>query len=300
MERENLCLLARKYLKSMILIDQFSPQTITAYSKDLEQFLGANEVRTILYGPEAGIEPRPVAAKSMQVLIRQAHTLWGKLAPASINRKVSVIKSFLGWLYKERWLEEDLTPYILAPKVPLKLPHFISVDEIGALLASTGSSHGNSTVRLLILLLYGGGLRVSEACGLSWKNIDLSRPSMVVSGKGGRARQIVMPDICWIELKRHRSLDEFVFGAQPLSPRKAYQLIRDAGTRAGLSKPLNPHALRHSFATHLLSGGADLRVIQELLGHRSLAATQKYTHLSVDHLARILEERHPLGDRKKD
>ena len=103
----------------------------------------------------------------------------------------------------------------------------------------------------------------------------------------------------WFALEALPRTGEYVFGGDTAwSPRKAFERVREAGARAGLLKPLHPHALRHSFATHLLTSGADLRVLQELLGHRSLAATQKYTHLSLDHLARALEKHHPLSASK--
>ncbi|HWU44604.1 MAG TPA: tyrosine-type recombinase/integrase, partial [Bdellovibrio sp.] len=94
------------------------------------------------------------------------------------------------------------------------------------------------------------------------------------------------------------SFEEFVFGEEALSQRRAYEMVRQSGVRAGLLKPLHPHALRHSFATHLLSSGANLRTLQELLGHESLQATEKYTHLGIDQLARTMEQLHPLGKGK--
>jgi integrase/recombinase XerC/integrase/recombinase XerD len=152
---------------------------------------------------------------------------------------------------------------------------------------------------VLLLLLYGGGLRVSEACGLRWKDLITSARSIRVEGKGGRERMVALPELCWKELQGlERSATYVLGGDQALSTRQAYQWVREAGESADLLKPLHPHALRHSYATHLLSSGADLRVLQELLGHRSLAATQKYTHMSLDHLARVMENHHPLSASK--
>lgn len=151
-------------------------------------------------------------------------------------------------------------------------------------------------VRALILLLYGGGLRVSEACALQWKDLVEGARSLRIRGKGGRERVVAVPERTWEALTALKREGATVFNG--LGERKAYEWVRQAGARAGLLKPLHPHALRHSYATHLLTSGADLRVLQELLGHRSLAATQKYTHLSLDHLARSLEKHHPLSASK--
>jgi integrase/recombinase XerC/integrase/recombinase XerD len=155
-------------------------------------------------------------------------------------------------------------------------------------------------VRAMILLLYGGGLRISEACSLRWSDMEMAgERSLRVAGKGGRQRVVTVPELTWSALQALPHEGRFVFGGEcELSSRKAYEWVRQAGARAGLLKPLHPHALRHSYATHLLSSGADLRVLQELLGHRSLAATQKYTHLSLDHLARAMEKHHPLSASK--
>ena len=148
---------------------------------------------------------------------------------------------------------------------------------------------------VLILLLYGGGLRVSEACHISWADIYSHKLEIRVLGKGGKMRIQALPSFCFTQINKMPRIGKFIFGEKPLNSRKAYHIVNLWGKKAGLLKPLHPHALRHSYATHLLSSGADLRVLQELLGHSSLNATQKYTHLNLDQLARSLELNHPLG-----
>jgi integrase/recombinase XerC/integrase/recombinase XerD len=112
-------------------------------------------------------------------------------------------------------------------------------------------------------------------------------------------RLVTLPELVWKSLRTLSVTGAYVFGGEaPLNPRVAYSIVQAAGKKAQLLKPLHPHALRHSFATHLLTSGADLRVLQELLGHKSLLATQKYTHLSLDHLARSMEKHHPLSASK--
>jgi site-specific recombinase XerD len=337
--RPKLAVLATKYLKHLRFAKDASHHTSKSYAKDLTQFLQPLGIKTILYGeeslngsfkdeqpeePDDGVSG-PVDSAHIKELIRAAQDLWRPLSPASRNRKLACVKSFLKWMYQEGFLDEELGAQVIAPKVPHRLPHFIAVDEVMALLkalrerraeAGTGGADSGQAARdlALVLLLYGGGLRVSEACGLKWAALDARARTARVLGKGGRERLVVLPPLTWKALERLRpqagagdaradtraavsgaSAGKYVFGEKPLSTRVAYQIVRDAGARAGLVKPLNPHALRHSYATHMLSSGSDLRVLQELLGHTSLAATQRYTHLSVDHLARALEEHHPLS-----
>ncbi|HRO67853.1 MAG TPA: tyrosine-type recombinase/integrase, partial [Pseudobdellovibrionaceae bacterium] len=204
--------------------------------------------------------------------------------------------------HAEGWTEGDLSNRLTAPKIPHRLPHYISVDEVTAVLKSfpEKASLVEQRKKVLFLLLYGGGLRVSEACRLKWTSFSerLAR----VLGKGGKERLIPLPHLTLSELYKLRSLSEgseFVFGDSPLHPRKAYDWIRSGGRQAGLLNDLHPHALRHSFATHLLGQGANLRTLQELLGHESLRATERYTHLGIDQLARTLENAHPLGEKKQ-
>ncbi|HVK61296.1 MAG TPA: tyrosine-type recombinase/integrase [Bdellovibrionales bacterium] len=223
-------------------------------------------------------------------------TRWSNLAPASRNRKVATLKSFLGWLHQEGHIERDLSLQLHGPKVPKRLPHHLSVDEALALLKSVRAQKNAANDYALILLLYGGGLRVSEACALEWKQVDFDRRIIRVLGKGSKERIVAVAPQVLEALKALPREFRFVFGRQKLDPRKAYEIVRSQGAKAGLLKPLHPHALRHSFATHLLSSGANLRTLQELLGHANLQATQRYTHLSIDQLARTMEEFHPFGD----
>ena len=148
---------------------------------------------------------------------------------------------------------------------------------------------------LLFYLLYGCGLRVSEACQIRWSDVFYSKNYINIEGKGGFNRKAILPGKVKEVLQKACKGGEFIWGEKALNPRTAYNWIRRLGTKSGLLKPLNPHALRHSYATHLLSSGSDLRVIQQLLGHKSLAATELYTHLDIHQLARSLEDHHPLS-----
>lgn len=288
-----------KYLKYMDFVKSSSPLTIKAYKKDLEQAFGSGDKET---------SGRSQSEADLLGLAREALNRWAELSLSSRNRKTATLKSFFGWAYQEQLTERDLSTLIVCPKVPKKLPHFLSVDESLAVLHSyqkDEDSHQKLRDKAMFLVLYGGGLRVSEACGLKWSDVHFSTRSLRLKGKGGKERLVILPSLAIEVLQKLRkeSEDDFVFSAQALSPRVAYEWVRQRGAKAQLMKPLHPHALRHSFATHLLSSGANLRTLQELLGHESLQATEKYTHLGVDHLARTLEKHHPLsvgsGRRKK-
>ncbi len=299
------------YLYFMTFSESASVHTLRSYKGDLAQAFGA---------PPEGFEAmttalHPLKDPEVTELLqhaKQALRLWSTLSPASRNRKTATLKSFLGWLHREALCHRDLAPLLHGPKVPSRLPRHLSVDEATALIRTierdtrSPDPQESRKARLtlaLVSLLYGGGLRISEACELRIRNLQLQEGTCRVLGKGGKERVMALPPIAanairsWLQTET--AAREFVFGDEPLSTRKAYDLIKEAGKRAELLKPLHPHALRHSYATHLLRSGANLRVLQTLLGHASLQATSRYTHVGLDQLARTLESHHPLGDSSK-
>ncbi|KYG68219.1 site-specific recombinase [Bdellovibrio bacteriovorus] len=279
-----------KYLKFMTFVKSASPLTIKHYSLDLKQAFNYENSSASLSEAE------------LLATARRAFNQWAHLSLASRNRKAATLKSFFSWAFDESLTERDLSLQITCPKVPKKLPHFLSVDEALAVFKSFDSDKEVPLKeKVLFLLLYGGGLRVSEACNLKWSEVFMAQKILRVTGKGSKERVIALPTLTVQVLhtwKKESGFNEFVFGEEPLNPRTAYDMVKLSGQRAGLLKPLHPHALRHSFATHLLSSGANLRTLQELLGHESLQATEKYTHLGIDQLARTLENLHPLGKGK--
>ena len=300
-----------KFLRCLRSIEGASELTIKAYSLDLYQtFQGLGVQRQDLNPTEpkfdnTASQSPSISVSEIQLLscAKGALNKWAALSPASRQRKCSSLKSFFSYLFREEAITKNLSSQIILPKVPQKLPHFLSVDEVMAVLhVLSGELKQASPENLpvlkaqaLILLLYGGGLRVSEACNLKWSQIHADQRTFFIDGKGGKERQVVVPSATVKALKALPKEGKFVFGHRPLNTRTAYGWVKEWGARAGLIKPLHPHALRHSFATHLLSGGTDLRVLQELLGHQSLTSTQKYTHLSLENLARTVEAHHPLG-----
>ena len=309
-----------KYLKYLKFQRSLSPHTLKFYCIDLRQFLvfSSSSFLSFLsteaknqfldlshyetdFSKWGGIKlDKGLFLKKLEKNARKSARSWARLAPASQNRKMACVRAFLKWLYKEGLIKKDIHSHIKLVSVPRKLPHYLSVDEALCLVHTVKKAVvakptlDNRRDLLLILLLYGGGLRVSEACGLKWRHVE--DRFLRIRGKGGRERLCVLPETALKEFQFYRKhihslKNGLVLG---LSVRKAYERVRYWGQQAGLNKPISPHVLRHSFATHLLSSGSDLRSLQELLGHSSLSATEKYTHLNITHLARRLEQSHPI------
>lgn len=285
----------------MNFINNFSVHTIRAYKTDLGQAFCV-PVKSLMPLNQESCQIKKLDDALLLKIVRQALTRWGELPNVSKNRKFACVKSFLNWLYKKKIIQSNLSNKIYSIKVQQKIPYFLSVDEVLTLfkciqnnlnLAAPNESSLIKRDRALMTLLYGGGLRVSEACNLKINNINPQLKSVKVLGKGSKERLVILPE----NLFKFISYDlktELVLNP-PLTTRKAYNIVKYWGIKSNLSKPLHPHALRHSYATHLLAGGSDLRILQELLGHKSLQATQKYTHLNVDQLGMILEKHHPLS-----
>lgn len=278
------------YLKYMENVRSASDHTVRSYRVDLQKaFEKLSE---------------NVSEKELLSHLRQHQSTWMNYSPATKNRKAASLKSFLNWLYENGTLKKELAPQIVCVKVPQKIPHFLSVDEVIAVLKSYSDEIQQDELldKTLFCLIYGSGLRVSEACALKWSDVDWNKRQILITRKGNKDQWVPAPGLTFEILQKWKSQSAetgYVFGAKPLHTRTAYEIIRKRGALAGLLKPLHPHALRHSFATHLLTSGADLRSLQELLGHSSLSATQKYTHISTHELARMMENRHPLGTDKK-
>jgi len=306
----------------MSFVKTASAQTQRAYRSDLEQAFELRKYGKIVRlegSGRLGFEKNPQCTEpefreeDLLTHARRALSMWRDLSSASRNRKAATLRSFFHWLHQEGLIQRDLAELIPTPKVPQKLPHFLSVDEVLSVLRALDRWSANANevsdklhryrVRGLVYLLYGAGLRVSEGCQTRWSDLHRDSSLIRILGKGGRERLIALPLSVSQALNTFRPLQqsEWIFAdTKPLDSRVAYSWVREAGRRANLLQPLHPHALRHSFATHLLSSGANLRALQELLGHRTLQATQKYTHLGLDELARTLERHHPMSQKKSD
>jgi integrase/recombinase XerC/integrase/recombinase XerD len=273
-----------EFLQEIETLDSGSPTTVKAYTTDLHQAF-------------TGVELPHTAGKDFEKKLLSAcydaQKKWSRLAPNSRARKTATLKSFLNWLHRKSYTDKNLSHLVVLTKPSQRLPDYVSVDEALALLKAALAMKEKTTLKLFGLL-YGGGLRISEACGARWRDFNPENGQLRILGKGGKQRLLVLPRLITGLLKSLPREEGGILG-QKMNPRTAYEHIRRLGIRAGLSRPLHPHMLRHSYATHLLVSGADLRSLQELLGHSSLVSTQKYLHLELEHIAQALEKHHPIS-----
>ncbi|MFN2608542.1 MAG: tyrosine-type recombinase/integrase [Acidimicrobiales bacterium] len=291
-----------------------SPHTATAYSSDVAEFTA--------WAERAGIGG-PAAVSRMTLRRYLAYLSTRRLARRSIARKAASVRRYFGWLRRTGAIAVDPSVRLSAPRGDGRLPHVLRGAELETLLAppalppapaegSGAAPAARAAARRLratalrdtavVELLYGSGLRVAELCGLRPADLDLAARSLRAWGKGSKQRQVPMSAPSVVAVRA------WVDGGRPLlatgeSPADAL-FLNSRGRRLGprdarrildrrAASPTHPHALRHTFATHLLDGGADLRAVQELLGHADLATTQLYTHVSKERLRAVYDETHP-------
>ncbi len=279
-----------------------SSNTVSAYCRDVAEFADFLAVSELPSGLDQ-IDPISVRAFL-------AH-LHGQNAPSSIGRKLAALRSFFKFLKKRGVVRENPATAVKTPRAKRKLPSFLSIDEAVGL--AELPSEDTPTARrntAMVEVLYGGGLRVSELVSLDLDSIDFEMGTARVVGKGRKERivplgraaigavQSYLEKRAFIVRKGRSTDDKAVFlnrDGGRLSVRSVQKIVRARGLEAGTRESVHPHSLRHSCATHLLDSGADLRLIQELLGHSSLSTTQIYTHVSMDGLMRVYDNAHPLA-----
>ena len=295
----------KAYLSFLETERNLSVNTISSYRKDLLQLKRFLQSEKMASGGIADISRiAPLELRRFLVSLYRTHT------PASIARKVSSIKGFFTFLKNRKGLSSTPLKGVSAPKIPKKLPNFLSVDEVFHLLESpTEQDPLTLRNRAILELTYSSGLRVSEVVSIDARDIDDSIHLLRVMGKGGKERVVPVGEKALAAihdylphrkelLRKNRrgnpcpALFLNRFGTR-LSPRSVERMIKSYAVKRGLIRKVNPHALRHSFATHLLGAGADLRSIQEMLGHASLSTTQKYTHISLEKLMQVYDQAHP-------
>ncbi|KUR71537.1 recombinase XerD [Novosphingobium fuchskuhlense] len=233
---------------------------------------------------------------------------WSDLAPSSLARKASALRQFYGFLADEGLRSDDPSAALPRPRTRRPLPRLLGHGEIAALFARAeedaraGEGEG-ARMLALIELLYGSGLRATELVSLPMAAVPRDAPFLMITGKGGQQRMVPISARAGAALARWLALrpggGRWVFPSPRgghLTRVRLFQLLRDLALRAGLDpEKVSPHVLRHAFATHLLEGGADLRVLQTLLGHADIATTQIYTHVDAARLVALVNSRHPLG-----
>jgi integrase/recombinase XerC len=294
-----------RFVTYLIAARNASPYTVKNYRNDIGQFL--DFLREEGIGSLDEVD-RKVLRRYLARLQEDGYVR------ASIARRVSELRSFYRYLTREGVLETNPFTVASSPKVPKRLPEYLERAEVEALLMAPDiSTSQGQRDRAIIEVLYASGLRVSELVGLNLSDLDLERGEVKVLGKGGKER------ICLLGEPARRALKQYIregrrrlmkgdratdalflnrFGGR-LSVRSVDSIVSKYSRIAGLTKRVTPHILRHTFATHLMDGGADLRVVQELLGHARLATTQIYTHVSKSRAREIYLKSHPRARKSK-
>ncbi len=287
------------FLRHLELEKGYSGNTLAAYRNDLEQFVQAME--------EEGFSSWQQITQD--VLVDYIMSLREReYASSTVARKIAALKSFFHFLASEEMISDDPTLNLDSPKVKKRLPVTLSYDEVERLLdAPKGSSPKAIRDKALLELLYATGMRVTELVSLNLEDINLATPTVrVTQGKGGKQRIIPIHDRAAEALREYlakarrlllKSPDEHALflnnRGERLTRQGLWLIIKQYVREAGIKTPVTPHTLRHSFATHLLNGKADLRHVQELLGHANISTTQIYTHISSERLREIYDESHP-------
>lgn len=289
------------YLQHVTVEKGLSANTVAAYRRDLARFTDWLAARGIV--DLAGVDAAMLGEFVTWLSVDQ------RLSPTSVRRVVSSVRGLFRYAGAEGWIPVDPTEDVASPSIPLRLPKALSVADTIALVESCDPT----TVlglrdRALLEFLYGSGARISEAVGLTPDALDVADRSVLLRGKGGKQRRVPLGSHAIEALEAYlvRARPELLAArrgpaprevflnvrGRPLSRQSAWGIVSAAADRVGITG-VSPHTLRHSFATHLLEGGADVRVVQELLGHTSVTTTQIYTHVTIDRLREVYTESHP-------
>ena len=279
---------------------RFSPHTVTSYQTDLTQF--AAFLRQEYELAELAGATHPLIRAWVVSLMSQ------HLDPRTVNRKVACLRSYFKFLLRTHRIEANPMLRVKAPKMARKLPEFVPEEALNRMLNSFEFEDSFAGVRdqLILETLYGTGVRLSELIGMHADDLDVAARTVRVTGKGNKQRLVPLNPSLLLVLERYRTARAAEFGTgrggpllltdqgKPVYEKLVYRTVKRYLSQVSTSAAhQHPHSLRHAFATHLLGKGADLNAIKELLGHASLAATQVYTHLSVDRLKSVFEQAHP-------
>ena len=293
-EKQNLI---RQFIHYLSAEKNASPHTCRNYLRDLEQF-------------ESFLEEMAIEKVDRMVLRRYLSFLHRKNRKSSIARKLSTLRSFYKYLVREQILSSNPAKPVSTPKVERLLPTTLTVDEAFRLMESPSKDQRSREAELrdraILELLYSSGVRVSELVGLNLNRVDLDLEIVRVMGKGRKERIVPVGTKAIEALKSYLETRGIMEEESPLfvnlrkgrlTDRSVARLVKKYGRQSGIFRKISPHSLRHTFATHLLDAGADLREIQEMLGHVSLSTTQRYTHLTVGKLMEVYDKAHPRSFR---
>jgi integrase/recombinase XerC len=269
-----------------------SPHTLRGYATDLAElrrFLAGRGVSDL-----AGVDTRAV----------RAYLAWlheRRLSKATIARKLASARSCLRFLARRGMIDVNPARQVRSPRLGRRLPSFLPKDEATELLdQKPEESEAGRRDHALLELLYATGLRVAECCGLDRNDLDRSQGTVRVLGKGGKERVVPVGETALEAVDAYMKMRGDGTGplfrnarGGRLTTRSVHRVVKERARQAGISQRVTPHTLRHTFATHMLGEGADLRLIQELLGHSRLSTTQRYTHVSPEHLMKVYDKAHP-------
>lgn len=279
----------------------YSKHTLKAYIADIKEFGLVLKDMGLISADNGEIDFAHMDETPIRTFISR---LYGKNKRVSISRKLASIRTFYEFLIRNGTIKSNPAKLVPTPKGEKRLPTFLTVDEVVKLVETPGSENVyESRDRAILELLYSCGLRVSELVGINLNNLDLISMSVKVLGKGNKERMVPLGSKASAAIKTYLSQrldlkpeDDYLFvnsrGGR-LSTRSIDRIIKKYAAISGIPKNISPHVLRHTFATHLLGGGADLRAIQEMLGHKSLSTTQRYTHISIEKIMEIYDKTHP-------
>ena len=283
---------AAEFLRYLDLQRGASRHTLRGYATDLAEF------RAFLSREGLG-DLADADARAIRAWLAWLHDR--KLAKSSIARKLATVRSCYRYLARLGEVEFNPARQVGSPRLPKRLPSFLPKDESKGLLdGETERSEAGMRDHALLELLYATGLRVAECCGLDLDDVDRRRGAVRVMGKGGKERVVPVGDTAlealdaWLSVRGEETGALFTsLRGGRLGTRSVHRIVKRRARAAGIDRRVTPHTLRHTFATHMLGEGADLRLIQELLGHSRLTTTQRYTHVSPEHLMKVYDSAHP-------
>ncbi|HYE92862.1 MAG TPA: tyrosine recombinase XerC [Terriglobales bacterium] len=278
------------FLRYLAAEKHASPHTLKAYGTDLQQLEA--------FLAEQGIAPAAITARHVRAFLVHLHARG--LDPASVGCKLAAVRSWLRFLVRRGVLERNPAREVRGPRLPRKQAAFLDVDEAKALVEGQPREAASARDHAILELLYASGLRVSELTGLDLEHVDDAARTVRVLGKGRKERIVPFNEhaaralAAWVG-ERGRHAGPLFVGKRGgrLNQREVYDLVAKAARGVGITRTIGPHTLRHTFATHLLNAGADLRAVQEFLGHARLSTTQRYTHIGADHLLKVYDRAHP-------
>ncbi len=301
--------LISSFIESLAVEKGYSENTCRAYHNDLEGFL-AYLIQNRSSGKSSAPASDQIQIDGVNLIILRSYLGWlhRKNKKATIARKLSAVRSFFKFLVKRGLIKDNPADSILTPKQGKTIPDYLPVDEMFRLLDSiqTGGILDLRN-RAIFETLYSCGIRVSELVGMDVFDVDYTGSVIRVLGKGNKERIVPIGQKALAAIKVYRAelLKTYGISADQsgplflnknrgrLSARSVARILEKLVKSCGLLKPVSPHTMRHTFATHMLDAGADLRIVQELLGHKSLSTTQKYTHVSIDRLMETYDRAHP-------